>query len=221
MELAISYKHTLLHIQSLLSTLIFKNYKGLIENKRLYIALPPLYRINENGKYLYMLDDYEYDLYVYNRMRKLFDNKYTIKELKQIRKTYNLISDVSNKMNIPLSLLQTISHCNDKKEVSKVIKGEYKSLHVIKKDKIYICNGFINETYVNFIINKKLIKSLNKVNDLLKKYDAKLSLVNFEEVLKKATPKHRTRMKGLGKLIAPYRSNSIKKISLIAGKSFY
>jgi len=196
-----------LHIQSLLSTLIFKNYPKLIENKRLYIALPPLYRIQENGKYQYLLDDYEYELFVLNKAKKLFQDKYAIKELRSVLKSYNSINNLCSKLNIPLVLIESISKSKDKKEVVECIKKKHKSLHILKKDKIYVCNGFLNDVYVNFIINKKLVKSLNKVNELIKKYDSKISLINFEEVLKKATPKHRTRMKGLGKLIAPCESN--------------
>ena len=45
------------HIASLLMTFFFKEIPQLIETNHLYIAVPPLYRINQGGKTLYARDD--------------------------------------------------------------------------------------------------------------------------------------------------------------------
>ena len=54
------------HIQVLLVTLFLKHFPGLVKEGRLFVARPPLYRIDFEGKYrkefgekIYILDDYE------------------------------------------------------------------------------------------------------------------------------------------------------------------
>jgi topoisomerase-4 subunit B len=45
------------HIASLLMTFFYKEMRGLIEDGRLYLAMPPLYRLAQGGKVLYARDD--------------------------------------------------------------------------------------------------------------------------------------------------------------------
>ena len=45
------------HIASLLMTFFYKEMPGLIESGRLYLALPPLYRLSQGGKVAYAMDD--------------------------------------------------------------------------------------------------------------------------------------------------------------------
>ena len=45
------------HIASLLMTFFYKEMRGLIEDGRLYLAIPPLYRLSQGGKVLYARDD--------------------------------------------------------------------------------------------------------------------------------------------------------------------
>jgi topoisomerase IV subunit B len=49
------------HIAALLMTFFFKEMPQLIEEGHLYLALPPLYRINQGGKTLYARDDIHKD----------------------------------------------------------------------------------------------------------------------------------------------------------------
>ena len=45
------------HIASLLITFFFRTMPGLIRSGRLYLALPPLYRLSHSGKSVYARDD--------------------------------------------------------------------------------------------------------------------------------------------------------------------
>ena len=45
------------HIASLLMTFFFQEMPGLVESGHLYLALPPLYRLNQGGKSMYARDD--------------------------------------------------------------------------------------------------------------------------------------------------------------------
>ncbi|MDJ0920377.1 MAG: DNA topoisomerase IV subunit B [Henriciella sp.] len=50
------------HIAALLITFFFKMMPGLIESGRLFMALPPLYRLSYKGKIVYAMDDEEKEL---------------------------------------------------------------------------------------------------------------------------------------------------------------
>jgi topoisomerase-4 subunit B len=59
------------HIASLLMTFFYKEMRGLIEDGRLYLAIPPLYRLSQGGKVLYARDDKHKD----ELMKKEFNNR--------------------------------------------------------------------------------------------------------------------------------------------------
>jgi topoisomerase-4 subunit B len=45
------------HIASLLITFFYREVRGLIENRHLYLAVPPLYRLSQGAKTVYARDD--------------------------------------------------------------------------------------------------------------------------------------------------------------------
>ncbi|MEO1359397.1 MAG: toprim domain-containing protein, partial [Pseudomonadota bacterium] len=50
------------HIAALLITFFYKMTPGLIESGRLYMAMPPLYKLSYKGKSVYAMDDEDKDL---------------------------------------------------------------------------------------------------------------------------------------------------------------
>ncbi|MGY9015159.1 MAG: DNA topoisomerase IV subunit B, partial [Rhodospirillales bacterium] len=49
------------HIAALLMTFFFRELPGLVETGRLYLAMPPLYRLSQRGKTFYAMDDDDKD----------------------------------------------------------------------------------------------------------------------------------------------------------------
>jgi len=45
------------HIRTLLLTFLFRHMQALIDAGRVYVAQPPLYRVKQDGKYVYILDE--------------------------------------------------------------------------------------------------------------------------------------------------------------------
>lgn len=59
------------HISALLISFFFKEMKQLIENKHLYLAVPPLFKLSQGGKIIYAKDE----LHKEEIIRKHFNNK--------------------------------------------------------------------------------------------------------------------------------------------------
>ena len=59
------------HIASLLMTFFYREMPGLIESGRLYLALPPLYRLSQGGKVAYAMDDADRE----RIMKEVFDGR--------------------------------------------------------------------------------------------------------------------------------------------------
>ena len=73
------------HIQVLLITLFLKHFPGLIKNGRLFVAQPPLYRIDIKGKYrkefgekVYVRDETELQIRFKNLTKNEFQKKHSV-----------------------------------------------------------------------------------------------------------------------------------------------
>ena len=64
------------HIRALLLT-FFNNppFKKLIENGNIFLAQPPLYKINKSSKAIYLKDEKELEKYIHNNFKELSKNK--------------------------------------------------------------------------------------------------------------------------------------------------
>ena len=59
------------HINCLLLTLFFKYFKPLIEQGNIFVAQPPLYKLNEKGKIIFIKDNIEFGKFVKKRIGEL------------------------------------------------------------------------------------------------------------------------------------------------------
>ena len=82
------------HIATLLLTFFFRFLKPLIENGHVYLAQPPLFKINKGSKGIYIKDEKELEDYITNSNKEL-------KKIKKGSKDYfKKIDEEKSKMNI-------------------------------------------------------------------------------------------------------------------------
>ncbi len=70
------------HIRTLLLTFLYRKMQDLITNGNIYLAQPPLYRINQGKKELYAYDDNECDIYIERFKRESKTKKVNIQRYK-------------------------------------------------------------------------------------------------------------------------------------------
>lgn len=104
------------HIRVLLLALFLKLYPELIEQKKIYIARAPLYKIIVNRKPIYIKDEKELENFFLNRINNLFSikiNNITLNE-KEVNELYEktlIINEVLNKVQIPSIDIKLLSIC--------------------------------------------------------------------------------------------------------------
>jgi DNA gyrase subunit B len=214
------------HIQVLLFTFFLKHMPQLISDGHLYLAMSPLYRVKENKKFIYMLDDVEYNSYIAARMLSIYNiknsegNNITKKQLEKLLRDsnsyYNEVIRLSAFMSIDLSLLETflmLKDCDTKTSVDFInenIPG-LKAKNI--KDVVHI-TGTYDEKYYELPLDEEFWKEASHTSDLQSELNG-FTTITLEEktsgntveyyageglklLYDKSTPKSRTRLKGLG-----------------------
>ncbi len=101
-----------LHIATLLCALFLRHYKSLVQDGRIYIAMPPLYRVDCGKEVLYALDDQQKDMVVKEFKNKKHNSKINIQRFKglgemnpsQLRET---VMDPKSRQLVRLSISAT------------------------------------------------------------------------------------------------------------------
>ena len=101
-----------LHIATLLCALFLRHYKSLVQEGRIYIAMPPLYRVDCGKEVLYALDDQQKDMVVKEFKNKKRNSKINIQRFKglgemnpsQLRET---VMDPKSRQLVRLSISAT------------------------------------------------------------------------------------------------------------------
>jgi DNA gyrase subunit B len=183
----------------------------MIENGQLFIGMPPLYKIKEGNKNIYILNEKKFNKYVLNKIIKKYniDLKYSV--LKEIMVYYKKLERISHKYEIDIPLLESIIKFDSKKSIVKFIESQYDNLTIGKVNKNTLVNGFINGIYHNFIIDNNLVKDLSAINEFLLKNLEGYSSIKIDKkkvplgsamnlMWKNCLPKNRNRLKGLGEM---------------------
>jgi len=146
------------HIRALLLT-FFNNkpFNKLIENGHIYLAQPPLFKVNKGSKGTYIKDEKELDQYIYNNSKELKKLK---KGSKEFQKTYN-----EAKSNLNLQRFKGLGEMNPDElwnttlnpetrnllrvEYSKDIKKDEKIIHTLMGNDVALRKDFIVSNAIN------------------------------------------------------------------------
>jgi topoisomerase-4 subunit B len=101
-----------LHIATLLCALFLRHYKSLVQEGRIYIAMPPLYRVDCGKEVFYALDEQQKDMVVKEFKNKKRNSKINIQRFKglgemnpsQLRET---VMDPKSRQLVRLSISAT------------------------------------------------------------------------------------------------------------------
>ncbi len=146
------------HIRALLLT-FFNNkpFNQLIENGHIYLAQPPLFKVNKGSKGIYIKDEKELENYILNNNKEL-------KKLKKGSKEYeNKISEEKSKLNLqrfkglgemnPDELWNTTLNPESrnllKVEYSKNVKKDHDLIHTLMGNDVASRKDFIVENAIN------------------------------------------------------------------------
>lgn len=217
------------HINSLSITFFYKHMPELIENGYVYVAQPPLYKIRENGKDIYIKDRDQYNKFIFNKIInnyvigngtkegiKQYSNK-EFKNLLDVTSNYLFtIDNISSKFATNPELIEYICLCKgyDIDTLTKLISKKFPSLDVQKVGNGIFIDGLINSDYQSILVNDNLYLELKELTNILDNINIinliikgqndskprKTSLYQLlKDVYKFATPNHMTRFKGLTK----------------------
>ena len=146
------------HIKALLLT-FFNNkpFNKLIENGHVYIAQPPLFKINKGSKGIYIKDEKELDKYILNNSKELKNTKKGSKEFEKKLQEEKLKISIQRfkglgEMN-PEELWNTTLNPETRNllqvKYSKDLKKDYELIHTLMGNDVTLRRDFIVENAIN------------------------------------------------------------------------
>lgn len=193
------------HISSLLSTFFFKHTPDLIRNGNVYIAQPPLYRIKEDGKDIYIKNKEEYNSFIdkkiinsFNLCKKVKGERVEIegenfKEFLRLTRGYlSSLNNIASKFAINEKLAETLiaNYRKDMVRLEEIVLKKFKEIKVDNNGDILYINGMIDNIYQSLNVNSDFFESCEELTNIYKKLkiSSNLYLKKTEEKVYRKTP---------------------------------
>lgn len=218
------------HIAVLAISFFYKHMPELIEKGHVYCAVPPLYRIKENGKDIYIKDKEAFNKYV---VKKIVEN-YTvgafingkgrvitesmIGQIFSITNKYVFnLDNTASKLAASPQLIELLARHKDSSldDLSQLVSNQYPHLQCNIIGSGLFIDGLIGTEHQSLVVNDQFYLELTSVTEILDKLpfsdlalkgpkDAKARKVGLYDFLKETiaygTPAKLTRFKGLGEM---------------------
>lgn len=209
------------HIRQLLLRFFLLYMPEMIEDGRVYAALPPLYSIEgKNNSYIYLTDRMAYIEYVQKSFMKKniiqTDRGKTISKIEMgkilfdnIDYTYHL-ETLANKYALNYTLLETVLlNLNlDKKKFKSIIENKYRFIKVEELNGVTVIKGLLDSQYETLILNQSFLNECSKIFEYFESNDfmyfmmngQKITLYELMKTFENHAPSHLQRYKGLGEM---------------------
>jgi DNA gyrase/topoisomerase IV subunit B len=208
-----------LHIRTLLLKMFLVYYRAIVEDGRLYSAVPPLYYANIKGKFKYFIDKLDFVKYVQSRFgsdNKVFDannNQISQKDLTGIlcrnsnyRDELKVISDTYAVDPFLLEYAMSIRNLPFDK-FKKAISKKYRFLNTYQENGITILDGLVGEKIHTVIFNQNFVDACSSLYHYIDK-EADKYIINGEPTtlyglmdrFEAYKPPNVQRYKGLGEM---------------------
>ena len=200
-------------ITSLLSVLFLVHLPGLVEAGKVYKSVPPLYKVQEGKRAIYLKDNKAYAEYLQNKIANAMDiykvegskKKDAVKLKKSevvdlIVRNKNYVRDIvklSRQFVCDTRLVELIALYhddivnNDMKKISKEVSKKFEFLELKKEKGIYVLEGLVDKEYQYVRLTDKTLKRVKDIAKHIKKaeegniyYMANDKVVTLYELLK-------------------------------------
>jgi DNA gyrase subunit B len=211
-----------LHIRTLLLKMFLVYYRPLVEEGRVYGAVPPLYSLMKGKERIFLTDKLAYIKYIYSKFSTknevlnhkgkkiptkelnniLYDNSNYVQNLEIVSENYAID---------PYLLEYTLSiRNNDYRTIKRLINKRYKFLDVKHDNGIIVFDGLADDKIQTVIWNQQM---MNACSEIIPNIDncpepyfvingTTCSLYGLLKIFEKYTPSSIQRYKGLGEMSA-------------------
>lgn len=171
------------HICALMITFFFKHMRKLIESGHVYCALPPLYKIRENGKDIYITDRKDYNNFISNKIignyaiggfktngkPVQFPEEIVVELLNRTSKYTYKMDNVASKLATEPELIELIAVNKDKtyEELSALITKQYPFIECEETQGGLFVDGLIDGNYQSLLVNDMLFLDMKPILDIL------------------------------------------------------
>ena len=225
-----------LHIATLICALFLKHFRPLVEEGRLYVAQPPLFRIDQGKDIYYALDEKEKDdlvkkLTTQNKRTKVEIQRFKglgemnpsqLKETtmsRDVRKLLQLKLEKGNSATTMFNMLLSKKRAPDRKSWLES-KGDLQVS--MSKEKSLSIGGFAEKAYLDYSMYVILDRALPFIGDGLKPVQGRI-IYAMSEIGLKSTSKFKKSARTVGEVIGkfhPHGDNAAYEAMVLMAQNF-